>query len=77
MQGKIKAYWKVSIHSWSSYQEKLDKDFYGLYLAVFQSTPGLVTRRNLVKCKDCKFFVQVSIHSWSSYQEKLDPEMRA
>jgi len=36
----------VSIHSWSSYQEKLlckVKDFLSVK---FQSTPGLVTRRN-------------------------------
>ena len=38
----------VSIHSWSSYQEKLSTSTGDTGAVVFQSTPGLVTRRNLM-----------------------------
>ena len=36
----------VSIHSWSSYQEKREKKEQIVSYSQFQSTPGLVTRRN-------------------------------
>ncbi len=39
----------VSIHSWSSYQEKLSVKKEFVKILLFQSTPGLVTRRN-----DCR-----------------------
>ena len=61
---------QVSIHSWSSYQEKLSDEGWTLDTATFQSTPGLVTRRNVSFHNRVKVIDKVSIHSWSSYQEK-------
>ncbi len=37
---------------------------------MFQSTPGLVTRRNVPVAASGGLYLIVSIHSWSSYQEK-------
>ena len=42
-----------------------------LALPRFQSTPGLVTRRNNEEALGTVMLIEVSIHSWSSYQEKL------
>ena len=63
----------VSIHSWSSYQEKhLTWKDLSSGQGWFQSTPGLVTRRNHVLSTSAAEISSVSIHSWSSYQEKRE-----
>jgi len=72
-QNGIKSFLIVSIHSWSSYQEKLVIQGATSGEDEFQSTPGLVTRRNLLFKKGLAKSDEVSIHSWSSYQEKLLP----
>ena len=52
--------WSVSIHSWSSYQEKLKVWIMWITVNEFQSTPGLVTRRN-----GFEFSYQGLLHSFN------------